>query len=146
MPDLPIAIATVYFDGDGVTGEQLAALVQQVANRMDPHTVFIAEPRFYNGTVRYIGQAGGNYRHTRVVPTLDGPSYIRPNDRYFKVEVTSHSWDEPGRYSETQMVDYIVREVIEFAAELRKAHQAALTDGFPDYVDPDPIPWETDGV
>lgn len=141
MPELPIATETV---DCGFFGSELAALVQQVANRMIPHTVFIARPYYYNGTVRYIGQAGASYRHLRVVPDLNGPHYIRFKECYPKVEITSFLWDPPGRYPETPMVNYVVREVIDFASQLREAIKIALDEGFPKYVDPEPISWEID--
>lgn len=143
MPELPIAVHTVRC---GFFGRQLAAAVQLVANRSVPHTQYIARARYYNGTVLYIGQAGGFYRHLRVVPSLGGPHYIRLDEHYQTVEVTSFSWEPPDRYPSEPMMDLIVPEVIEFAAELQKVFDAGLTDGFPEYVHPGRIPWEADSL
>jgi hypothetical protein len=147
MDELPVVIHTVKF-GAGITGRELAALVQQVANRLDPHTQFIVQPRYYNGTVLYLGQSGGDYRHIRVIPELDGSHYIRLDETYFRVEVTSFWWgDEEDLRYKPSVKDQLrrgVSEVIEFAAKLKEAYVAALAGGYPVYITPEPIPWETD--
>lgn len=130
--ELPIAVVTVRFDKQSITGGQVAALVQQVVGQDS----YVEQRRFYDGDVINFGKTSGYpYEHIRVVPSLDGMPYFRPEEPYSEVKVTSHSWGG-SVYAIGYGQDSVTNAVKELAAELSDAYQAALSDTFPSYSQP----------
>lgn len=133
--ELPLAVVTVRFDKQPATGIQLAALVKQVVEQGE--STFVVQHRYYDGDVMSFGQTSGYpYDHIRVTPTLDGPAFFSPEENYAEVKVTSHSWGGSVYavgYSNQSVIDAVKK----LAAALTTAYETALTDGFPEYVEPE---------
>jgi hypothetical protein len=122
------AVATVRF-GKSVTGEQLAALVRQVAGQ-NQYCGFVMKRSPRDGDAVCIGQTSGfAYNHILVAPSLDSAS-ISLTERYSEVQVMRRYWGTP-----VNGVGYGQRQVTEavqvFAAGLTQAYELALANGFP---------------
>jgi hypothetical protein len=132
--ELPLAVVTVRFDKQPVSGIQLAALVKRVVEQNSGR--FIVQHRYYNGDVMSFGQTSGYpYDHIRVVPSIDAPAFFSPEKNYTEVKVTSHSWGG-SVYAIGYSNQSVIEAVKRLAAALTTAYETALTDGFPEYVEP----------
>lgn len=130
MQELPIATVTVRF-ARPVTGNQIAALVQQIAN--EGRSRFVVDKRYYDGEVFQIGQSSGYpYDHIRVVPSLDGMPYFALTENYSEVKVTSHSW-QGSVYAIGYSDSAVVEAVKKFAARMYSMYTTALEGGFPQF-------------
>jgi hypothetical protein len=132
--ELPLAVVTVRFDKQPVTGLQLAALVKQAVEQ--DNSKFIVQHRYYDGDVMSFGQTSGYpYKHIRVTLSLDGPAFFSPEENYTEVKVASHSWGG-SVYAVGYGNQSVIDAVKKLAAELTTAYETALNDGFPEYVAP----------
>lgn len=132
---LPLAVVTVHFNRQPVSGIQLAALTKLVAERYDDRR-FVALHQYYDGDILSFGQTSGYpHKHIRIVPSLDGLPFFRSSGAYSEALVTSYSW----RYHEVPAADvgrmFVIETVKRFAAELTAEYEHAVAYGFPEYVE-----------
>jgi hypothetical protein len=135
MPKKPTVVVTVNFKKQQVTGEQIAALVQQVVAKNEEGDL-IVDRSYHDGDVIIVGQTSGyGHNHIRVVPSLN-VEFLDLVKRYSEVKVTSHFWGG-GVLAVDYGQDSVVDAVKEFAADLTTAYEAALKNGFPKYIPPE---------
>lgn len=136
MNELPTAVVTVRFNQSPISGEQIAALVQQVAGGGDSQAHYVEKTSYYDGDVVSCGQTSKYpYDHIRVTPALDGPPCFRFEEFYSEIKVVSCSWGG-SVYAIGYEQGMVINAVKAFAAKLADAYEASLTSGFPSYTKP----------
>lgn len=127
----PTVVAAVRFD-QGITGERLAALVQQVAQQ-NQSCDFVMERPY--GAILSVGQRSAYLCDHIMVAPSPGARFINPAVLYSQAEVSSHLWGRPARcagYGQRQVAEAVQA----FAAGLTRAYGLALVSGFPLLVAP----------
>lgn len=129
----PITVS-ISFEKRPVTGIQLAALVQQISTE-DGISFTVQDQRTLIG----FGQES-QYpeKNTRVVPVealTVQEAFFAPDETYPTARVIPYIWGEVLLYGYGR--DAVIARVNKVAADLTTAYEAALADGFPEYVKPD---------
>ena len=135
----PVAAVTVSFNKQPITGMQLAALVQQMIGNLSYQYWYIEERYYHDREFVSFGQDADRTSHDRlrIVPSLDGPPFFAPDDKYSEVKVVSYLWpSSTGRFSisdEKYPHSMVIDGAKNFAHLLGEAYDIALANGFPEY-------------
>ncbi|MGD8373298.1 MAG: hypothetical protein PVI21_00360 [Candidatus Woesebacteria bacterium] len=117
----PTATATVRFDKQPITSDQLVKLVWSVARGAAAELVIEYDD---DGNIVNLGQTSMALEdHIRVSPPPGGPQYFSPNGRYSEVVVTSHTWESVVFATNCYQED-VDRTVSTFATALLNAYNA----------------------